>query len=150
MRHQGKSQGAFKSFPVESDEYLYSACRYVERNPVRAGLVQRAEDWVLSSAWSRLHPNDPRGLPLCDWPIPRPVDWLNRVNQALTGADALSAVDLTAVVRGSNKLPNTLDDDPHSARADVHQRRNNRSNALIRSKPTAYGRATLIGSADPA
>ncbi|MBM4094027.1 MAG: hypothetical protein FJ276_32160 [Planctomycetes bacterium] len=37
-------QGRFKSFPVESDEHLYTVCRYVERNAVRAGLVERAED----------------------------------------------------------------------------------------------------------
>ena len=56
----------------------------MRRNSVQAGLVERAEDWVWSSAWGRLHPDDPRALPLCDWPIPRPVDWLDRVNQALT------------------------------------------------------------------
>ena len=80
-------QGRFKSFPVESDEHLYTMCRYVERNAVRAGLVERAEDWVWSSVWARLHPDDPRALPLDDWPIPRPVDWLDRVNQALTGTE---------------------------------------------------------------
>lgn len=80
-------QGPFKSFPVQSDEHLYTVCRYVERNPVRAGLVERAEDWIWSSAWARLHPDDPRALPLCEWPIPHPDDWLHRVNQALTGAE---------------------------------------------------------------
>ena len=34
-------QGCFKSFPVETSEYLLMVCRYVERNPVRAGLVDR-------------------------------------------------------------------------------------------------------------
>ena len=63
-------QGRFKSFPVESDEHLYTLCRYVERNAVRAGLVERAEDWVRSSVWARLHPDDSRGLPLDDWPLP--------------------------------------------------------------------------------
>ena len=80
-------QGPFKSFPVESDEHLYTVCRYVERNPLRAGLVERAEDWVWGSAWAQLHPHDPRALPLCDWPVPRPDDWLHRVNQPLTGAE---------------------------------------------------------------
>src|SRR4051794_17979624 len=42
-------QGRFKSFPVESDEHLLTVCRYVERNPLRAGLVERAEDWGSSS-----------------------------------------------------------------------------------------------------
>jgi len=36
-------QGRFKSFLVESDEYLWRACRYVERNALRAGLCERAE-----------------------------------------------------------------------------------------------------------
>ena len=35
-------QGRFKSFPIESDEHLYTVLRYVERNPLRAGLVERA------------------------------------------------------------------------------------------------------------
>jgi putative transposase len=38
-------QGRFKSFPVQSDEHLYAVCRYVERNPLRANLVARAEQW---------------------------------------------------------------------------------------------------------
>ncbi len=80
-------QGPFKSFPVESDEHLYTVCRYVERNAVRAGLVERAEQWVWGSAWARLHPGDPRSLPVCEWPVARPDDWLERVNQPLTGAE---------------------------------------------------------------
>src|SRR5260370_32063674 len=35
-------QGRFKSFPVQEDEHLYTVLRYVERNPVRAGVVRRA------------------------------------------------------------------------------------------------------------
>ena len=31
-------QGRFKSFLVESDEHLWTVCRYVERNALRAGL----------------------------------------------------------------------------------------------------------------
>ena len=30
--------------------HLWACVRYVERNPVRAGLVERAEDWPWSSA----------------------------------------------------------------------------------------------------
>jgi len=35
---------------VMDDEYMKNAIRYVERNPVRAGIVKRAEDYVWSSA----------------------------------------------------------------------------------------------------
>ena len=33
---------------------------------------------------------------------------------------------------------------------ELHRDRGNVNKVLVRSKPTAYGRATLIGSADPA
>ena len=46
-------QGRFRSFLVESDEYLWTVCRYVERNALRAGLCQRAEQWRWSSLWRR-------------------------------------------------------------------------------------------------
>ena len=42
-------QGRFASF-VMDEPYLLAAARYVERNPVKAGLVARAEDWPWSSA----------------------------------------------------------------------------------------------------
>jgi putative transposase len=35
-------QGRFKSFPIQDDEHLLTAMRYVERNPVRANFVERA------------------------------------------------------------------------------------------------------------
>ena len=42
-------QGRFKSFPLD-DKYLFAAVRYVERNPVRAKIVTKAEDYKFSSA----------------------------------------------------------------------------------------------------
>src|SRR5437763_17168216 len=38
-------QGRFKSFPVQGGEHFLAACRYVERNALRANLVERADDW---------------------------------------------------------------------------------------------------------
>ena len=43
-------QGRFKAFPVEQDAHLLTVLRYIEQNPVRAGLVTRAEEWRWSSA----------------------------------------------------------------------------------------------------
>lgn len=78
-------QGRFKSFPVETNEYLLTVCRYVERNPVRAGLVERAAQWRWSSA-------GPRGsVPLHAWPMERPADWLDWVNEG-EATEQLSAV----------------------------------------------------------
>jgi len=42
-------QGRFKAILVDRDPYLLALCRYVERNPVAAGLVARPEDWAWSS-----------------------------------------------------------------------------------------------------
>lgn len=42
-------QGRFYSCPMD-ETHLWAAVRYVERNPVRAGLVSRAEDYPWSSA----------------------------------------------------------------------------------------------------
>ena len=42
-------QGRFFSTPLD-ESYFWRAMRYVERNPVRAGLVERAEDYRWSSA----------------------------------------------------------------------------------------------------
>jgi putative transposase len=42
-------QERFYSCPMD-DQHFIAACRYVERNPVRAGLVQQAWDFVWSSA----------------------------------------------------------------------------------------------------
>ena len=75
-------QGRFKSFAVETNEYLLTVCRYVERNPVRAGLVERAEEWRWSSAG---HCTRHGGVvPLSDWPMERPVDWPDWVNKGET------------------------------------------------------------------
>ena len=42
-------QGRFKAILVDRDAYLLALCRYVERNPVAAGVVEAAGDWPWSS-----------------------------------------------------------------------------------------------------
>jgi putative transposase len=46
-------QGRFASYPMD-DAHLLVAVRYVELNPVAAGMVARAEDWRWSSAASHI------------------------------------------------------------------------------------------------
>ena len=71
-------QGRFKSFPIETDEHFYRVARYVERNALRAGLVQRAEDWKWGSLQQRARKS--RGPLLAEWPLPEPSDWIEQVN----------------------------------------------------------------------
>jgi putative transposase len=75
-------QGRFKSFLVESDEYLWMVCRYVERNALRAGLCERAEEWRWSSLWRREFGDAQSQGVLSKWPIDVPEDWVSRVNRA--------------------------------------------------------------------
>ena len=42
-------QGRFKSILVDRDAYLLEVCRYVDLNPVRAGMVKTPQQWPWSS-----------------------------------------------------------------------------------------------------
>ncbi len=47
-------QGRYHSVPIDGTGDLIRACRYVERNALRAGLVRRAQDWPWCSLAERL------------------------------------------------------------------------------------------------
>jgi putative transposase len=80
-------QGRFKSFPVQDDEHFYWVARYVERNPLRAGLVRRAQQWQFSSLyrWLRGAPEDQELLSA--WPTARKPSWVEHVNAPQTEAE---------------------------------------------------------------
>ncbi|HEX6992980.1 MAG TPA: transposase [Gammaproteobacteria bacterium] len=42
-------EGRFRSSPVDTDRYLLACYRYIEQNPVRAGMVRRPDDYTWSS-----------------------------------------------------------------------------------------------------
>ena len=42
-------QGRFKAILIDRDAYLLEVCRYVELNPVRAGMVDAPQAWPWSS-----------------------------------------------------------------------------------------------------
>ena len=68
-------QNRFFSCPLDGP-HTWQALQYVERNPVRAGLVARAEHWQWSSAEAHVSGRDPTGLlDLADWGAhgPRPA-----------------------------------------------------------------------------
>src|SRR5262249_15418974 len=81
-------QGCFQAFPLAADEHLLTVLRYVERNPLRANLVARAEAWLWSSL-PRWH--QPRRLPWLEaGPVPRPPPWLELVELPHTAAELAS------------------------------------------------------------
>jgi putative transposase len=79
-------QSRFKSIPVQCDQHLYWVWRYVERNALRAGLVDRAETWP----WGSLSHRARRGDLLSEGPLQLPLHWATIVNHPQT-AKELSA-----------------------------------------------------------
>ena len=51
-------EGRYKSSPVSSNEYLLACCRYIELNPVRAGIVADPEDYQWSSYHFKVNPDN--------------------------------------------------------------------------------------------
>jgi putative transposase len=80
-------QGRYKSLPVETEDYLYQVVRYVERNALRANLVDRGEDWRRGSLWHRTRGGREKTSWLSDRPEPMPSDWPALVNQPRTNAE---------------------------------------------------------------
>jgi len=76
-------QGRFRAFPIQEDEHLLTVLRYVEPNPLRAGLVASARDWLWSSAAVGLL----GGPTLHAGPVPRPPDWLSHVDMPQSEAE---------------------------------------------------------------
>jgi putative transposase len=99
-RHYGSSghvwQGRFKAFPIQQDEHLTTVLRYVERNPLRARLVARADQWPWSSLSSVLLDDRPTLHP---GPVPRGPKWLELVQTPQTEAELLAV--RTSIERGA-------------------------------------------------
>ena len=81
-------QGRYKSFPVQDDGPLLRVLRYVEGNPLRAGLVDRAERWRWSSLGSSGRAEG-AGV-LSGWPVERPAPWVEIVNEPQAEAEVLA------------------------------------------------------------
>ena len=78
-------QGRFKSFPVETDDHFYAVVRYVERNALRANLVEAAELWRWGSLWRRVE--RVRSSLLSVWPLFEPRNWVELVNRPQADAE---------------------------------------------------------------
>ncbi|MCP4643821.1 MAG: transposase [bacterium] len=84
-------QGRFHSCPMD-ERHLWAAVRYVERNPVRAGMVERAEDYAWSSAAAHCGlRSDPLLSP--DFPPPGVVDdWADWLHEEREEDDACERI----------------------------------------------------------
>lgn len=73
-------QGRYKSFLVDSDRYLLALIKYVERNPVRARLVKKVEEWRWGSAFRRLNKRNQSHKFLSASPEALPMNYRKWVN----------------------------------------------------------------------
>jgi putative transposase len=60
-------EGRFKSSPVSIDNYLLACCRYIEMNPVRAGLVSAPKDYRWSSYCGKIGKREDKILDFDVW-----------------------------------------------------------------------------------
>lgn len=81
-------QGRFASYPMD-EAHMMAAVRYVENNPVAAGLVERAEDWPWSSAKSHARGRRTRLDPLTDMEALKGVvrNWRAMLRHGLEAGD---------------------------------------------------------------
>jgi putative transposase len=78
-------QGRFKSFLIQDDDHLVTVLRYVEGNPVRAGLVNSSVEWKwvsLNERWNR-NTDILSDIDL----IGPPKEWTDYVDTPLTEAE---------------------------------------------------------------
>jgi putative transposase len=84
-KHYGTSghiwQGRYKSFLIQKDGHLLTVLKYVESNPLRAGLVNSANNWLWSSHRESIH----RGghLLIDEVPVELPKEWSKFVNESI-------------------------------------------------------------------
>jgi putative transposase len=97
-------QGRFWNKGIENTDHLLTVLRYVEGNPVEAGLVAKAKDWkwsslVLRNEWPELF--DPL-------PISLPDDWENLVGRPVSQKE-MSRICLSARIKHLERSGDTQD-----------------------------------------
>ncbi|NCY23234.1 transposase [bacterium] len=87
-------QSRYRCHSVKPNQVFWVVARYIERNPVRAGLVGSPFDWEWSSAGQK----NGHSVPLADWPLTKPGGWGDFLKQ---GGDQVEEVRIReALLRG--------------------------------------------------
>jgi putative transposase len=85
-QHYGTSghvwQGRYKSFLIQKDSHLLAVLKYVESNPLRAGLTSSARNWLWSSHLESLGKRP--SLLIDEVPIELPKDWSKFIDEPMT------------------------------------------------------------------
>lgn len=125
-------QGRFASYPMD-DAHLLTAIRYVELNPVKARLAERAEDWRWSSAAAHVR-GTADGLTDLDAMKPVHRNWRAMLRRGLEAGDMPEGAE--AAIEASIRTGRPLGDE---AFVEALEARTGRS--LKRRKPGPKPRA---------
>ena len=74
-------QGRYKSFLCQDDNHFIALARYVERNALRANLIEKAEKWKWGSAYRRIYGTSTQKELLSPWPMNKPKNYFEWLNQ---------------------------------------------------------------------
>ena len=74
-------QGRYKSFLCQDDNHFLTLVRYVERNALKANLVDKAEEWRWGSVYRRKYGSPKQKDLLALWPVQKPKDYIIWLNQ---------------------------------------------------------------------
>jgi putative transposase len=64
-----------------TDPHLLTVLKYIERNPVRAKMVDRPEDWKWGSAYRRVKGNTQQKLLLSELPVELPKNYRSWISE---------------------------------------------------------------------
>ncbi|MCK5172905.1 MAG: transposase [Planctomycetes bacterium] len=78
-------QGRYKSFPIQSDEHYLAVMRYIEANPLRAGIVNSADDWPWSSL--AIRHGSVKEIALSSGPKALPRNWPQLVGRTVAAKE---------------------------------------------------------------
>jgi len=111
-------QGRYKSFPVQGDGHYLRVLRYIEANPLHAGLVESPDQWAWSSLAVRtgrpsIHHPPPRKTPKkyltafnstwrCPSAIPHQLKTTRRCEVSITASRPISNRRSTHCSRGTS------------------------------------------------
>ncbi len=104
-------QGRYKSFIIEKDPHFLTVLKYIERNPVRAGLVANAEEWRWGSAWRRVYGTPQQKDLLAPLPVPLPKNypaWINTTESAKELETLRTSVNKGAPFGGESWVTKTV------------------------------------------
>ena len=102
-------QNRYFSCLVDKDEYLWAVVRYIEKNPVRAKIVEKAEDWKWSSAGQHIMGTRSDPIFLCKWLSKAESDKYNKFIESEESDEEIRKATMTGRPLGNSNFIEMLE-----------------------------------------